>query len=292
MFFKKKSNVDAAEMKKFDNEYSKQTKEILILTNDSSVGAWKAGKVNMWVASKGFLAYIDISSNELKNGDGRVVWPIEESEMQSDKNYSKKFDLGIVYRLRVRELIDKTVPEGFVPSYPNRFLVVKILEKNVQNAVLAEILAEYRKPISITDEGLGAFELEKDLQMFSGEINWLGETVSASLDIEVEDESTWSKSMGFLKSLSDNQREKDEEFRLFAAKELTELANDWSQNEEENAAGITESDFASRIRMESLGVTSDGDYTLYYFDDDMFFGHVIEITGSIDGGPESADIAG
>ena len=292
MFFKKISDADKAEIMEFEKEFYKQTKEILVVTSDSSVGAVKSGKASMWVPSKSFLAYVDLSTNELFKGDGRIVWQITESDMRSDKNYSKKFDDGVIYRLRVRELIDKTVPEGFVPSYPNRFLFDKILEKNVQNAVLAEILEEYKKPISIADESLGEFILDKDLKMFSGEINWLGEKISASLDVSIEDESTWTKALGLLKALSDNQREKDEEFRLFAAKELTELANDWLQDDEESPSEITESDFASRIGMESIGVSSDGDYTLYYFDDDMFFGHAIEISGSMEDGTDSANIVG
>ena len=62
------------------SEYRKEEKEILALTSDASSGAGKGQRESLWTATKYFLAYVDISTNELKKGDGRIVWPLSEEE--------------------------------------------------------------------------------------------------------------------------------------------------------------------------------------------------------------------
>lgn len=85
-------------------------------------------------------------------------------------------------------------------------------------------------------------------------------------------------------------------FRAFAAEKLTELANDWQDEgygdeDGEDLAAITEESFAGRIVISELSIDAEGDYEVYY-DDDMFWGHVIIVNGSVDGGMEDACIAG
>lgn len=72
--------------------------------------------------------------------------------------------------------------------------------------------------------------------------------------------------------------------KTYAAKELVELANDW-QMEDENSSSeeITEEMFAERIKLDSITVSSNGDFEMFYFDDDMFLGHEIIIKGNING---------
>ena len=84
-------------------------------------------------------------------------------------------------------------------------------------------------------------------------------------------------------------------FRAFAAEKLTELANDWQDKgyddeDGEDLAAITEESFPGRIVISELSIDAEGDYEVYY--DDMFWGHVIIVNGSVDGGMEDAYIAG
>ena len=92
----------------------------------------------------------------------------------------------------------------------------------------------------------------------------------------------------------------DQKFRVFAAQNLTEDANDWQDEgcddgEEESAeasAAITEEVFAGRITISEFSINAEGSYEVYYDDDDMFWGHVIIVDGSADGEMEDAYIAG
>ena len=85
--------------------------------------------------------------------------------------------------------------------------------------------------------------------------------------------------------------------RELAAKNLTELANNWLSQDEESArdpetAPITEEEFAQRILLTEVSVSPGGRFTAWYEDDDMFWGHVITVDGTLKKGPVDADIQG
>ena len=88
---------------------------------------------------------------------------------------------------------------------------------------------------------------------------------------------------------------RDSELRRFSAESLTELANDWladSVEDDEEMQEITEADFAQRIDLHEIAVDAEGSYTVYYGDDEMFWGHSIEVCGTFDEGIESAEMVG
>ncbi|MDW7691907.1 DUF2262 domain-containing protein [Flammeovirgaceae bacterium SG7u.111] len=273
----------------FANEYRKEEKEILVLTNDQSGGAGKLN--NSWDASQYFLAYFDLEKNKLKKGNGRINWLLTDKECnEHGTTYPYHFKSGTIYHLKVRELKDKTVPEGRLPSFYNRFMVVKVVKENVQNDELLEVLKEYRKPVKFTDEVLGEFELNKDYGMLDGSMDWLNENVSVSLEVDIDDKQTWNDTLNILKVLFNEQKQKDLEFKNFAGEKLTHLANDWLQDENKE---ITNDEFERRIKLSELVISYDGgDFTAYYNDDDMFNGHIITVYGNLKGGLESAQIEG
>jgi len=157
----------------FEAAYTKDEKEILVVTSDfyAAGGAPRPGKPTLRSAFREFLAYVDLATGEVRPGKGRIEWPISEEEW-NEKSWHR-LDSETIYRLRVRELIDKTVPEGRIPSFSNRFLLVSVLEEGVENSDLQAILSAYREPVSITNE-VGEFTLNKDLGLFDGSVEWMG----------------------------------------------------------------------------------------------------------------------
>ncbi|MDR1464733.1 MAG: DUF2262 domain-containing protein [Oscillospiraceae bacterium] len=268
-------------------QYSPAETEILILTPDKSSGASGLGG-DLWAASQYFLAYVD-AAGQLHEGDGRVTWVITEEERKAHGcAWPHGFRRGTVYRLLARELLDKTVPEGRLPSFYNNFLVVKVLEKEVQHAGLQAVQEEYRRPVVIADDALGAFTLNKDYGCFEGSVEWFGWKCSAHLEVSADSKATWTKALKALRALYDSRERMDAQWRAFATEQLTELANDWAEDD----VPITQEDFARRIHLSELAVTSGGSYTAYYHDDDMFAGHVVTIDGSLKQGPQRANMEG
>ena len=148
---------------------------------------------------------------------------------------------------------------------------------------------------------LGTLVLNKDLEMLEGEIDFFDNIITLYLEVDAQDQETWTLALKAAKDLISKDEYFEDQLREFAAKELTDLANDWRDedddedevsNPDESADEITEEEFASRIYITELSVNADGEFTAYYNDDDMFLGHVITINGSLEKGIEDAYIQG
>ena len=127
--------------------------------------------------------------------------------------------------------------------------------------------------MSIEDEVLGTLKLNRDFGLLDGEILWNGEKVSLALEIDLDDEETWDTARSIAHKVMADRESRDRSMREFAAKKLTELANEWQadDDEKENADPITEEAFAQRITLSELSLTYEGDFTAYFDDDDMFW---------------------
>ena len=155
-------------------------------------------------------------------------------------------------------------------------------------------MEEYQKPVNIEDEVLGTLKLNRDFGLLDGKILWNEKEVSLALEIDLEDEETWDTVRSIAHKVMADRESWDKSMREFAAKELTGLANEWQADDDEkkNADPITEEGFAQRITLSELSLTYEGDFTAYFDDDDMFWGHTVEVCGSLENGIESANIAG
>lgn len=273
----------------FEERYEMQEREYLVLMSDE--GACGSGSKPYVVAQVYFLAYVDILTNELKNGDGRLSWPVESKEAEK-REYLKRFKKGTIYHIKARKLIDDTVSEGMLPSYYNNLYVTEVLEEGSTCKVLEEILVEYRKPIIQQDDVLGKLLLDKDLSLFEGSAIWLGNKIKITLDIDKENKTTWTKARNAMKKLLAEQQMWDTAMREFAASELTSLANEWQDEEDKDAPDISEKAFAERISIESISMTSGGSFSAYFNDNDMFWGHVVTVDGSLKKGVKYANMEG
>ncbi len=272
------------EITKFESQFEESVLTLTILTSGSDSSAGKAGKEVLWTASQNIIAYIDDESRRLTEAEGRLEWLAEDSQ-RSDWIYDLK--AKSIYRVRVRR--------KKLPAFEHYFQLLEVLDRDVSSSVLDEVLKQYEKPIIITDQELGEFEYNKELHLFDGCINWLGEEASVCLDESAADKDELSEyeSLKTLRLLVRDAVEWDKKLRTFAAKKLVELANDWLQDsDEEDPDPITEESFASRISISELSVSEDGGFEAYYYDDDMFWGHIIIIDGNINGELSDAYIAG
>lgn len=225
--------------------------------------------------------------------EGRLEWPVTGEERNTDKGW-ERFRKDQICRVKVRKLLDEHVPGHTTPEHFNCWAVTQVLEPAASCPRLESVLEEYNKPVVMEDNVLGTLELNRELHFFEGEILWGGEEVSLMLEVDPESRSTWTRALNAAKKLVADQEARDRSMREFAAAKLTGLANDWLENDEENgdAGPITEETFARRMTLSELSVTSGGRFTAYYDDDDMFWGHAIEVCGSLKKGPVSATIAG
>ena len=132
---------------------------------------------------------------------------------------------------------------------------------------------------------------------FEGEIQWCGKDVSLSLEVNAESKPSWTRARSAAKKLLADCDTWDKAMRELAAKNLTELANNWLSQDEENPRDpetdpITEEELARRISLTSLSVTSGGSFTAWFDCNEMFTDHAVTVYGSLKKGLKTANIEG
>ena len=268
----------------FEKGFETEEYEMLILVQSSCKGA--ANIEDMLKPSVDFFASIDLRTGQFFHEKGRLEWLIKNDNKRIGWGY--EFEQLGIYRVTVR----KCIPQDQTPYMNNRYMLINVLEENASNKKLEALKAYYAKPITIENE-LGSFALDREFSWFEGSINWNGVDANVYLETDEEDGDTAKQAMKVLKRVVDNIVENDIKYREFAAEELTELANGWMDASDEiDSEEITKEIFMKRMEMSEIMVNSDGSLSLLYNDDDMFWGHVIEIKVDSSGEIINAHIAG
>ena len=276
---------------KFYERYAPEEKEVIVLIQHTlGAGYDNNGFWDMTVIT---LGMVFCATGEVNIREGRLEWPVTEEEKNSERGW-KRFEREQICRIKVRKLLDEYVPKHTTPEKFNSWAVTEVLEQSVSCPELEMVLEEYNKPVVIEDKVLGTLILNREFDMFETTFLWNGNEVSFMLEVNPESKSSWSRARTAAKKLVAEQETWDETMRKFAAKKLTALANDWlAEDVESKGAGpITEETFAKRIALSEISITSGGSFTAYYNDDDMFWGHAIEVHGSLKKGILDANIAG
>ncbi len=272
----------------FEKEFETEEYEMLILVQASCGGA--VCIKDMLKPSVDFLASIDLRTGQLFHEKGRVEWLIKEDNKH--KGWGYEFEQFGIYRVAVRKCIPQKLQPYQLQYMNNRYMLLGVLEENASNEKMEALKEHYAKPISMENE-LGSFVLDREFSWFEGIVNWNGAEANVYLETDEEDGDTAEQAMKVLKRIVDNLVDNDTKYREFAAQELTELANEWmNESDEVDAEEITQETFAKRMEISEITVSPDGSLSLLYHDDDMFWGHVIEIEVESNGEITSANIAG
>ena len=279
---------DTITQAEWERTFEDEAREILVLL----AGGGGAGKRNgFWDVSHYFIAYVDCQTGALHTGDGRIVYPVSD-EQHDAGGILDRFRREAVYRLKARKKIPHVVTEGVTASSQNQFLIVELLEEEPPCPALEEVLADYRRPVVVVDEVLGELTLNKDLDMFEGEVLWCGEQICVSLEVDAVNEGTWADASRAMKAMLAEQDRWDGDMRVSAARELTELACEWRESADEEVPEITEESFARRIELRSIAMDADGSFSAYFDDDDIFFGHCVTVYGTLADGVTAANMEG
>ena len=160
-------------------------------------------------------------------------------------------------------------------------------------------------------------EIFGEIKNFKTEVEWLGRKISVSFDGGIESDWNEEKKVEEVKGAVEqfkimylNQKEWDERIRGRIVEDLRWLAEDWfssvdeedvdemieileknsnskftkKEKEELKELKVSKEVFKNGIYLEGVRITSDGDFTVYYYDDEVFFaGHGIELMGNVSG---------
>ena len=222
-----------------------------------------------------------------------TAWKEEDSEEPAHREKTQLVALAddkLMDYLRRRVRGDSVFQIMVRPSEDGKqFLMTELPQPEIDPEMKA-ILEEQKKPVSIWVPELGTFTLNRLVNWFEAEVEWLGQP--ARLDIDREED--WDACVEQAKALMAGQKGWDEKVRAFAAQELLDQANDWAQDaaEGEEPEEITREQFMERLELDAVQISADGRFEFWFNDGDLFWGHAIHVTGSLDQGPEMAQMEG
>ena len=281
------------EKSKYEKRYEEQMRELLVLTGEYVGGAGSVAE-GLWSPNADILGYVNLETGETVESEGYLSWLAHEKDKDGWIYHLK--DLTI-YHIKCRKIKPEKVMKNAQPRFFNNFMLTEVVEREVENPALSKLLEKYKEIAVIEDGDCGTFTLERHFNWFAGTVDWLGEDCHVTLECDEENGTTADQALAQFRKIYANFKEWDQKFRAFAAEKLAENANDWQDEgyddeDGEDLAAITEESFAGRIVISEFSIDAEGDYEAYYDDDNMFWGHVIIVSGSVNGGMEDAYIAG
>jgi len=170
--------------------------------------------------------------------------------------------------------------------------IEELIETDVTPLADEEALYKrYKTPITFNDKQFGEFVLNRKLGCFEGVLKYQNKEISVML--EAEDD---IKTLHFICKDLDGFVENA---RRYAANNLLELGNQWqyddAEDEEIPFIPMTEDDFIKRISLKDISiddVEGGGEYTLWFDDGNIFWGHSITVSGNIESGFTDATMGG
>lgn len=262
-------------------EKIEKEKEIIALINSKGTFASKITSENesSLVANVELIAYIDCMTNELIKSNSKVEWPITTEDI--NKNFIYNIEKYHIYHLKVKELD------------PNNFLLVDVLERDLENQLLKETLkeCEQKAAIIIEEPDLGKFTLDKNLKAFISQMDWLNPKKQINVSLNIDENSrlkALEKVGGFFNTLEKvvaNKKEWDKKLKIYAAENLIDLANELRKNLKGmfKFIKIWKWRFIGKIELINLDINPNGGFIATFDDKKLFVGHKIIINGNING---------
>jgi hypothetical protein len=267
-------NTENKQFKAFAAKFLPEELTILAVTGANGFGGGKTRGEALWTVSIGLTAWMEEDSPDIHRGEF-VLSTVGDEQLLEVLRRRTRPDFIIKFRGRVSEdgkrllLLDLPEP-GFDPD-------------------LEAILEEQKKPVTFWEEGLGTFTLNRQVDWFETEIQWLGAEISLVFDAEEDRAEVLRKA----KALLADAVSWDRRVREYAADELLELANDWAeQMEDEEPQEIAREQFMERMELESIEIRADGSFEFWFADGDLFYGHSIHVSGDMENGPDDAGMEG
>ena len=258
-----------AELKAFAADYEPEELDILAVTGPVGFGGVKRG--SFWQASIGLTAWMEEDSPDI---------------------HQEEIPLFTLADNSLLDFLRQRTPPDFIIKFQGRrekngksMLLLNLPEPGFDPDLKA-ILEEQKQSVTLEVDGLGLFTLNRRVRWFEAEINWCG--ASVQLDFDQGEPEEMAKAQEVARTLLADAENWDRRVREYAAGELTSLANDWAEGEEE----LTPEDFMARMELSAIQVEPDGEFEFWFEDGEMFYGHSIHVMGNLTDGPDWAQMEG
>ena len=257
---------------------SDDTITIVAVTGELGTGASQIGNDSMWTASINLGAWrTNIPNSSIQKDEFQLEWLVKENELEEAMEL---LEANQIVKLQVTP-----------PDKNNTMQLEHVLETNVSDDQLDEILNKQLEPVYFQDEQFGKFELDKGIDIFQNNVQWVQKPCYLFFNWH-EDDKVMRSSLRTAYLLFEKQEEWDLKIKTFASDKLLDLANEWLADGDSDLTEITKELFINRMTIDSINVYPDGDFEMTFLDGDLFWGHTISVTGNVNGVFEDATISG
>lgn len=259
----------------FDQLAAASISEVLAVVGPNGPGAARSRGEDLWSMSFTVEAW-RVDGGQIQTQPLTVLRKMTDGELKALQELIVPYE---VIRVKARVVVDSAFggPQALLEAYIGR---------ESSDAELNQYAEQLQKPVTIDDPLLGTFTLDRQVDWFTGQVVWAGESISLHLSGSADA----PEALKTAHVLWHNQTEWNRRVRSFAVEELLPLKNDsWL---DEGEAELTPDEFENRMTLESITVYADGCFDFWHNDGDLFWGHSIQISGDLTDGPSSADIPG
>jgi hypothetical protein len=162
---------------------------------------------------------------------------------------------------------------------------VSVLDGDAELEAIRQALQE---PVALGDSELGTLTLDRSLDIYEGEVQWNGRPVY--LTLSCDDPQQPLAVLNVAKALIREHATWDTLAREAAVAKLLPLKNNTWLDEGEDP--VSPAAFAQRMTLNTLDVSESGRWSLWFGDDDMFWGHAILVSGDVTTKEVDAEITG
>lgn len=191
---------------------------------------------------------------------------------------AEAYSPGHVVRLNAAAL---PTPEEERPKVAIVTLEALIEDADLASFVVPEtVFAPYEHP------ALGRFVKEKDYLSYTGEAAWNGKQMTLLLDGDCADLDACAETAeAMLANAGVWQAE-------LTARAYATMYAKWDEVWREDEPALSQSEWTACLSIESLSVTAEGRFRAIFDDGDLFWGHGIEVSGSLAEGATEAAMFG
>ena len=272
--FKKKEKIEekpvsaqAEEMRAFAGQFLPDEMEILVLTGAGGFISGKSEGDELYTAGIDLNAWMEADGEEIHKGSFRLI-------TKGDSTL-----IGYLQQRMPRDFILKCTVRPHADGH--LFMLVGLPESGFDPDLKAMLL-EQKKPVTAQVEGLGEFTLNRSMGVLQKEIDWLGEEMQLCIDAEGDHASCAAVALSVMGAMADW----DEKARICAADKLLEQVNADSDEE------MSREEFMECLGVETLDVSADGSFQLWFNDGGLFGGNLIRVSGSEAAGMTDAVLEG
>jgi|GEM_PF-3662931 len=199
--------------------------------------------------------------------------PICEEELRLEMLFKDKDAVAPDHTIQPYGIVHVRAKLAQYADDETRGILEEIVSSKTNDTELELLAKDYKEPLIVHDANFGTLKYDRACGHFYGERKRKRKVVQ--LGIGVSNPMKINKGLSLLNSIWDNLANLDKRARSYACDDLLETLNQsWI---EEGDRPISERRFIKRLLLTEISISRCDSFSLYYDDDDMFWGHVVEV---------------